>query len=177
MKASADGPSPRDVDVLCARLEADAEAAGYHLNPDHDFVNGITEGLLVNEVRYGYRACPCRLARGDIRADRDIVCPCDYRDADLADWGSCFCGLYVSADVRRGDRPLAPVPERRAAQRAEAGEVPAGAGRIVVWRCRVCGYLCARERPPSVCPICKATSDRFEAFDVAVGSASAGRGG
>jgi len=33
-----------------------------------------------------------------------------------------------------------------------------------VWRCRVCGYLCARERPPAVCPICKATSDRFEAF-------------
>jgi ferredoxin-thioredoxin reductase catalytic chain len=124
--------------------------------------------LLTNERRYGYRACPCRLARGDGDADRDIVCPCDYRDADLLDWGSCFCGLYVSAQIRAGEGSLAPVPERRppaadrkaAAQRSLAGR----AGSLSVWRCRVCGHLCARERPPAVCPICKAASDRFEVF-------------
>jgi rubrerythrin len=33
-----------------------------------------------------------------------------------------------------------------------------------VWRCRVCGYLCARDEPPEVCPICKASRDRFERF-------------
>ncbi|MCX6687268.1 MAG: ferredoxin:glutaredoxin reductase, partial [Methanoregula sp.] len=33
-----------------------------------------------------------------------------------------------------------------------------------VWRCRVCGYLCAREQPPDICPICKVTKDRFERF-------------
>ncbi|MGD2166168.1 MAG: ferredoxin:glutaredoxin reductase, partial [Anaerolineae bacterium] len=33
-----------------------------------------------------------------------------------------------------------------------------------VWRCRVCGYLCARERPPGRCPICKATQERFDRF-------------
>lgn len=33
-----------------------------------------------------------------------------------------------------------------------------------MWRCIVCGYLCAREKPPAVCPICKAKADRFEEF-------------
>jgi rubrerythrin len=33
-----------------------------------------------------------------------------------------------------------------------------------VWRCKVCGYLCGRTEPPEVCPICKATKDRFERF-------------
>ncbi|MDI6831409.1 MAG: ferredoxin:glutaredoxin reductase, partial [Actinomycetota bacterium] len=35
---------------------------------------------------------------------------------------------------------------------------------LPVWRCKVCGYLAARERPPEVCPICKAGRERFEEF-------------
>ena len=35
---------------------------------------------------------------------------------------------------------------------------------IPVWRCKVCGYLCARRRPPLKCPVCKADQDRFERF-------------
>jgi rubrerythrin len=28
----------------------------------------------------------------------------------------------------------------------------------------VCGYLCAREEAPGICPICKAKKERFERF-------------
>jgi ferredoxin-thioredoxin reductase catalytic chain len=35
---------------------------------------------------------------------------------------------------------------------------------IPVWRCKVCGYLCARPQPPLKCPICKVDRDRFERF-------------
>jgi rubrerythrin len=35
---------------------------------------------------------------------------------------------------------------------------------LPVWRCKVCGYLCAREEAPEPCPICKAHKDRFERF-------------
>jgi ferredoxin-thioredoxin reductase catalytic chain len=35
---------------------------------------------------------------------------------------------------------------------------------LPIWRCTVCGYLCGREDPPDVCPICKVTKDRFERF-------------
>jgi ferredoxin-thioredoxin reductase catalytic chain len=33
-----------------------------------------------------------------------------------------------------------------------------------VWRCKVCGYLCARDEPPDLCPICKVKKERFERF-------------
>jgi hypothetical protein len=33
-----------------------------------------------------------------------------------------------------------------------------------VYRCRVCGYVCARDEPPDVCPVCRAKKDRFERF-------------
>lgn len=33
-----------------------------------------------------------------------------------------------------------------------------------VRRCKVCGYLCARDEPTEVCPICKAKKERFEKF-------------
>jgi ferredoxin-thioredoxin reductase catalytic chain len=85
----------------------------YHFNPDQELVAELTRGLKLNQDRYGYRSCPCRRASGRIEEDRDIICPCVYRAPDVAEYGSCFCGLYVSAQVASGEKQLAPVPERR----------------------------------------------------------------
>ncbi|MFA5114175.1 MAG: ferredoxin-thioredoxin reductase catalytic domain-containing protein [Candidatus Margulisiibacteriota bacterium] len=85
----------------------------YHFNPDKELVASLIGGLQKNQERYGYRSCPCRRASGKIADDRDIVCPCVYRAPDVAEYGSCFCGLYVSAEVANGAKPLVPVPERR----------------------------------------------------------------
>ena len=168
--------SQEAVDALYERLDREAEAAGYHLNPDVEFTKDLVRGLLVNEKRYGYWACPCRLASGEKEKDIDIICPCDYRDSDLLDWGACYCALYVSEEILEGDRELQSIPERRPpeGERPQDTAAPAppkpgeateqGEGPIPVWRCRVCGYLCARERPPGRCPICKATQERFDRF-------------
>ncbi len=169
---SADPGIPREeVEALRDRLDREAESAGYHLNPDSEFTLSLVEGLLVNERRFGYRACPCRLASGDRIDDLDIICPCDYRDPDLGDWGACYCALYVSEEVIRGERAVRSIPERRppADERAprSAGwgtPPPSDGAKLPVWRCRVCGYLCARDEPPATCPICKVTRDRFERF-------------
>ena len=159
-------------ETLRTRLDEDAERSGYHLNPDREFTLGLARGLLVNESRYGYQSCPCRLASGNADEDRDMVCPCDYRDPDLAEYGACYCALYVTQEVLDGTAKLRKVPERRGAgaqrTRAAAAE-PGRAGPPAgipypVWRCRVCGYLCARDVPPEVCPVCKAKKDRFERF-------------
>jgi len=83
-------PTQEQVDSLLVRLTREAEAAGYHLNPDGSFAKDLVRGLLVNEARYGYAACPCRLASGEKAEDQDIVCPCDDRDADVAQYGSCY---------------------------------------------------------------------------------------
>ena len=69
--------STQDAETLYERLKREAEAAGYLLNPDKEFVLGLMEGLLTNEERYGYQSCPCRLAEGIREKDLDIICPCE----------------------------------------------------------------------------------------------------
>lgn len=82
--------SPADIDRLYEKLRQEGEAAGYHLNPDVEFTKSLVRGLLVNDMRYGYQACPCRLAAGNREADLDIVCPCYYRDADVVEYDACY---------------------------------------------------------------------------------------
>jgi ferredoxin-thioredoxin reductase catalytic subunit len=164
------GVTDREIDERYRQLDRDAEEGGYHLNPDSAFTRNLVRGLLVNEQRYGYMACPCRIATGRKGEDLDIICPCDYRDPDLAEHGACYCALYVSGEVVEGKVPVRSIPERRppraerkaANRKQESGGMPQTA--YPVWRCRVCGYLCAMEKPPLVCPICKAKQDRFERF-------------
>jgi ferredoxin-thioredoxin reductase catalytic subunit len=90
-----------------------AESQGIRLNRDKEFVLEILEGLLTNESRYGYRSCPCRLAAGVKEKDADIICPCAYRDPDIKEYGSCYCGLYVLKEWNDGQVKHIKVPERR----------------------------------------------------------------
>ena len=80
----------KDVDVLYERLRTEAESGGYHLNPEIELTKELVKGLLVNQERYGYPACPCRLSAGVKGEDIDIICPCYYRDADVSDYGTCY---------------------------------------------------------------------------------------
>ncbi|MBN1390500.1 MAG: ferredoxin:glutaredoxin reductase [Candidatus Thermoplasmatota archaeon] len=167
---------PEEVERLHQRLDRDARNGGYDLNPDIEFTRELAHGLIYNERRYGYMACPCRIADGEIEKDRDIICPCDYRDPDLSEFGSCFCALYVDEEIRDGKKKARSIPERRPNEEArtilkkekeEVGTVSQADGiktRLPIWRCTVCGYLAAREEPPLVCPICKAKKDRFERY-------------
>jgi ferredoxin-thioredoxin reductase catalytic chain len=94
-------------------LKKYAESQGIELNKDREYVLDILDGLLRNESRYGYRSCPCRLAKGDGEYDGDIICPCVYRDPDIREFGSCYCGLYVSRAWNEEKIQHLKVPERR----------------------------------------------------------------
>lgn len=98
---------------LYERLKKAQEPKGYYFNNDRERVFDLLEALLVNKDRYGYMVCPCRLASGDREKDRDIVCPCVYREADVEQYGSCYCNLYVSKAWNEGAIPHEYVPERR----------------------------------------------------------------
>ena len=89
------------------------EPKGYFFNKDTEFVLDLLRSLLVNKERYGHMSCPCRLATGVKEKDRDIICPCVYRSQDVEEYGSCFCGLYVSRDWNEGRKAKIYVPERR----------------------------------------------------------------
>lgn len=172
--------SQEEIEKLFRSLKKDAESYGYNLNPDEDFTKALVRGLIINSERYGYPSCPCRLSTGKIDDDRDIICPCDYRDADINDFGACYCGLYVDEEIKDGTKKLVSIPERRymmpslneeKSDETKQDNLPSIIGtifnalenkKLYIWRCKVCGYLCAREKPPGVCPICKVKQDRFE---------------
>ena len=162
------------------RAESDAKTYGYYLNHDPEFLKNLLEGLKQNEERYGYPACPCRLASGRFEFDRDILCPCDYRDPDVLEYGYCYCALYVRKDVFEGKTPIVPIPERRPPEKQARAygmaletpsEKPSETATIIskepsetklkLWYCKQCGYVNFREDPPYVCPICKAKREMF----------------
>ena len=174
-------------DIL-EKMRIDAERNGYHLCPDGELLEDLIDGLATNMERYGYGSCPCRISSGIRTYDADIICPCEYRDADVDEFGMCYCCLFVSDEVSKDPSKMGPITERRpdgvidasleARDRLERGESESGVQdkdgytrisgqtslKYPVWRCTVCGYLAARETPPPICPICKAKADRFERF-------------
>ncbi len=163
------------LDDVRRRAEADARSRGYFLNPNPDFLWDLLGGLLENEKRYSYPSCPCRMASGVFDLDRDIICPCDYRDPDIEEFGSCYCCLYVDAETHESGQ-ISPIPERRPVERQLAAygveekaqpvnegssevEVPSTMRQLMY--CRICGYTVFREEPPYVCPICRAKREMF----------------
>jgi len=177
------------VDKVRQRAESDARTYGYYLNPDPKFLRDLLEGLKSNEERFGYPACPCRLGSGNLEIDRDIICPCDYRDPDVAEFGACFCALYVRKDVYEGKTPVQPVPERRPVEKETRayGVAPTSPVQKTkptltaatrpaeikkkLWYCRQCGYVVFREDPPYLCPICKAKREMFVQITLGVDEA------
>ena len=168
----------KKVEQRLKEIKADASKGGYHINPDETFVKGLVSGLLTNRNRYGFESCPCRLTLGKKEDNLDIICPCDYRDADLSEFCCCYCALYVSSEIASGKSKAVAIPDRRLSEKEkkknadnikDAKPDDLKGCRVLnlkypVFRCRVCGYLCSRDNPPKKCPICGVDADRFEKY-------------
>jgi ferredoxin-thioredoxin reductase catalytic subunit len=102
-----------NAEQLYEMLKKVQEPKGYYFSDDTERVSDLMQALLANKERYGYMVCPCRLSTGNREKDRDIICPCVYRTEDVAEYGSCYCNLYVSKEWNEGKIPREYVPERR----------------------------------------------------------------
>ena len=165
-------------------MKKNAKENGYFLCADQELLRTLIDGLAANEKRYGYESCPCRLSSGVKQYDVDIICPCEYRDADVDEYGMCYCGLFVNQELKLDPSKMTPIPERRPVEVQDAAlsaskkthkvssssnlnsQMKKSSSSISLWRCTVCGYLCARELPPPLCPICNAKAERFERFRI-----------
>jgi ferredoxin-thioredoxin reductase catalytic subunit len=98
---------------LFKTLKKSQEPKGFFFNEDSEQVFELLDALIINKGRYGYMCCPCRLSSGDREKDQDIICPCAYREADVREYGSCYCNLYVSKEWNEGTITQEYVPERR----------------------------------------------------------------
>jgi ferredoxin-thioredoxin reductase catalytic subunit len=98
---------------LYERLKKIQEPKGFFFSKDKERVSDLMGALILNKERYGYMCCPCRLSSGDREKDKDIICPCVYREDDVKEYGSCYCNLYVSKEWNEEKIPHWYVPERR----------------------------------------------------------------
>ncbi len=103
-------PKPHDSRTFAERV---AGKQGWELNPDPGFLDTLLSGLARNRERYGYYLCPCRESEGSREADRDVICPCDYAKPDIAEYGHCFCALFLDPAFRASGRVPSSIPERR----------------------------------------------------------------
>ncbi len=108
-----------DTKQLYEMLKKAQEPKGYYFNTDKERVFDLLQALNINKDRYGYMACPCRLAAEDKENDKDIICPCVYREPDVEEYGSCYCNLYVSSEWNNKTIPHRYIPERRPAEKIE----------------------------------------------------------
>ena len=99
-----------DVDKLYDMLRKVQEPKGYYFNKDKERTFELLEALLANKERYGYMACPCRLAAGDRDWDKDIICPCVYRTPDVKSTGAATA---ISTSPGTGTRGKFPTPTSR----------------------------------------------------------------
>jgi predicted Zn-ribbon and HTH transcriptional regulator len=105
----------------------------------------------------------------------------------VKEFGCCYCALYVRKDVFEGKTPIAPIPERRPLKkqtRAYGGTVEVSTEKstettatvakepskiqMKMWYCKQCGYVCFREDPPYICPICKAKKEMFAEITITI---------
>ena len=87
-----------------------ARHRGWVVNPDKGLVTPIFEGLATQTRRFGKPFCPCRDIDGGA-SDADVVCPCVYAAADIADHGQCYCGLFLAHG--KDSATVGSIPERR----------------------------------------------------------------
>lgn len=96
------------------------EARGFYFCRETEMVMSILDQMLELKKRYGYMVCPCRLSSGDREKDRDIMCPCVYRDEDVKEFGFCYCGLYTDKATYDSGEPRKVIPERRPVEKSMA---------------------------------------------------------
>ena len=173
----------KTADDVRSYVERIAGKHDWKLVANREMLDHLVNGLLENFNRYGYYNCPCRDSQNDRKKDRDIICPCDYRNPDIEEYGQCYCALYVRKDVHEGKTALQPIPERRPANKqSRAYKIHNKPAKILIKRpgkskesakiklklyyCKQCGYICFREDPPYICPICKAKENMFAELSV-----------
>jgi ferredoxin-thioredoxin reductase catalytic subunit len=72
------------------------QSRDFSVNSDEAHVAGLAEGELINEQKFGFKLCPCRLRDGSRQRDLELICPCNFKAQDnWAKLGRCWCGLFV----------------------------------------------------------------------------------
>jgi ferredoxin-thioredoxin reductase catalytic subunit len=71
----------------------------YALNPSWMMTTNLEIWLSEMEATFGKRYCPCFEPSGDAQLDKKMLCPCEYIEDEIKEYGTCHCALFGSADL------------------------------------------------------------------------------
>ncbi len=71
----------------------------YALNPSWMMTTNLQIWLSEMEATFGKRYCPCFEPSGDAQLDKKMLCPCEFIDDEIKEYGTCHCALFGSADL------------------------------------------------------------------------------
>lgn len=71
----------------------------YALNPSWMMSTNLEVWLSEMEATFGKRYCPCFEPSGDAELDKKMMCPCEFIDDEIKEYGTCHCALFGSPDL------------------------------------------------------------------------------
>ena len=89
----------KEVKVQNKWIKNYAKQKGLRINPHWMMNVNLRLWLVESENVFGKRYCPCFEPSDDIELNRGLVCPCKFIDQDIAEKGTCHCGLFGRGDL------------------------------------------------------------------------------
>ena len=89
----------KEIKVQNKWIKKYAEKKGLKPNPHWMMNVNLRLWLVESEEVFGERYCPCFEPSDDPVLNRDLVCPCKFIDQDIAEKGTCHCGLFGRGDL------------------------------------------------------------------------------
>ncbi|MBU0631669.1 hypothetical protein KKA17_03415 [bacterium] len=71
----------------------------YALNQSWMMSTNLEIWLSEMEATFGKRYCPCFEPSGDAELDKKMMCPCEFIEDEIKEYGTCHCALFGSADL------------------------------------------------------------------------------
>lgn len=77
-------------------LEEYANKKKVKLTSDEKLKQELIDLIFEKEKQLGYKFCPMRVLKGDIKHDVEFLCPCDFEKQKIwEEKGRCWCGLFT----------------------------------------------------------------------------------
>ncbi len=82
-------------------LEKYAKQKNYALNPSWMMLTNLKSNLCEMEATFGKRYCPCFEPSADEELNKKMMCPCEFIEDEIAEYGTCHCALFGPASLSK----------------------------------------------------------------------------
>ncbi|MCX6077118.1 MAG: hypothetical protein NTW78_09590 [Campylobacterales bacterium] len=76
-----------------------AKQKNYAINPSWMMSTNLEIWLSELEATFGKRYCPCFEPSNDTDLNKKMLCPCEFIEDEIKEYGTCHCALFGSADL------------------------------------------------------------------------------